>query len=41
MFRGLDLDYEDPAQPLKTAGEEVDDLENDLSKVCKKTDEET
>ena len=26
MFPELDLYYEDPAQPLTTAGEELDDL---------------
>ena len=31
MFLGLDLCYTDPAQPLTTAGEELDDLEYDLS----------
>ena len=31
MFPGLDLYYTDPAQPFTTAGEELDDLDNDLS----------
>ena len=31
MFPGLDLYYADPAQPLTTAGEELDDLDHDLS----------
>ena len=31
QFAGLDLYYADPAQPLTTAGEELDDLDNDLS----------
>ena len=31
MFPGLDLYYADPAQPLTTAGEELDYLDHDLS----------
>ena len=31
MFPGLDLHYADPAQPLTTAREELDDLDHDLS----------
>ena len=31
MFPGLDLYYADPAQPLTTAGEELDELDHDLS----------
>ena len=31
MLPGLDLCYADPAQPLRTAGEELDDLDHDLS----------
>ena len=31
MFPGLDLHYTDPAQLLTAAGEELDDLDNDLS----------
>ena len=31
MFCGLDLYYADPAQPLTTAGEELDNLCHDLS----------
>ena len=31
MFPGLDLYYTDPAQPLTTAGEELDGLDHDLS----------
>ena len=32
MFPGLDLPYEaDPAQPLTSAGEELDNLDHDLS----------
>ena len=31
MFPGLDLYYADPAQPLATAGEELDDSGHDLS----------
>ena len=35
MFPGLDhLYYADPAQPLTTAGEELHDLDRDLSEVC-------
>ena len=40
MFPGLGLYYADPAQPLSTAGEELDDLYDldhdlsDLSEVC-------
>ena len=30
MFPGLDLHYADPAQPLTTAREELDDLDHDL-----------
>ena len=30
MFPELDLYYADPAQPLVTAGEELDDLNHDL-----------
>ena len=30
-FPGLDLYYADPAQPLTTAGEELDYLDHDLS----------
>ena len=36
-FAGLDLCYADPAQPLTTAGDELDDLDHDLSdlsEVC-------
>ena len=29
MFPGLDLGYADPAQPLATAGEELDDLDHE------------
>ena len=38
MFPGLDLYYTDPAQPLTTAHEELDDLDHYLSclfEVCK------
>ena len=31
MLPGLDLYHTDPAQPLTTAGEAPDDLDNDLS----------
>ena len=31
MFPGLDLHYTDPAQLLTAAGEELDDLDHDLS----------
>ena len=31
MFPGLGLYYADPAHPLTTAGEELDDLDRDLS----------
>ena len=31
MFPGLDLHYADPAQSLTTAGEELDDLDHDIS----------
>ena len=31
VFPGLDLYCADPAQPLTTAGEELDDLDHDLS----------
>ena len=31
MFPGLDLYCTDPAQPLTTAGEELDDLDHHLS----------
>ena len=31
MFPGLDLYYPDPAQHLTTAGEDLDDLDRDLS----------
>ena len=31
MFRGLGMFYADPAQPLPTAGEELDHLDHDLS----------
>ena len=31
MFPGLDLYHADPAQPLTTAGVELDDLDHDLS----------
>ena len=31
MFLGLNLYYADPAQPLTTAGEELDDFDDDLS----------
>ena len=31
MFPGLDLYHADPAQPLTTAGEELDDLDHHLS----------
>ena len=33
MFPGFDFDlyYADPAQSLTTAGQELDDLDNDLS----------
>ena len=37
MFPGLDPYYAGPAQPLTTAGEELDDLDHDLSdlsEVC-------
>ena len=35
FFPGLDLYYyADPARPLTTAGEELDDLDHDLSEVC-------
>ena len=30
MFLGLDIWYADTAQPLRTAGEELDDLLDDL-----------
>ena len=30
LFPELDLYYADPAQPLTTAGEELDDLDHDL-----------
>ena len=30
-FAGLDLCYADPAQPLTTADEQLDDLDHDLS----------
>ena len=30
MLPGLDLYYTDPAQPLTAAGEELDDLDNEL-----------
>ena len=33
MFPGEDLYYTDPAQPLTTACEELDDLDRDLSGV--------
>ena len=33
MFPGLDLYYADPAQPLTAAGEELDDLDHDLSNL--------
>ena len=33
MSPGLDLYYEDSAQPLTTAGEELDNLDNDLSEL--------
>ena len=29
IFPGLELYYTDPAQPLKTTGEELDDLDHD------------
>ena len=38
LFPGLDLYHTDPAQPLTTAGEELDYLDHDLSdlsEVCK------
>ena len=35
MFPGLDLYYTDPAQPFTTAGEEPEDLDRDLSDLCK------
>ena len=31
MFPGLDMYYVDPGQHLTTAGEELDDLDRDLS----------
>ena len=31
IFPGLELYYTDPAQPLKTTGEELDDLDHGLS----------
>ena len=31
MFPGLDLHYADPAQHPRRAGEELDDLDHDLS----------
>ena len=31
MFHGLGLYYADPAHKITTAGEEIDDLEHDLS----------
>ena len=34
MFFGLDLYSADPAQPLTTLGEELDDLDHDLSDLC-------
>ena len=34
MFPGLDLHYADPGQPLTHAGEELDDLDRDVSEVC-------
>ena len=34
MFPGLDMYYADPAQHLTTAGEELGDLDHDLSEVC-------
>ena len=30
MYPGLDLLYADPAQPLTTAGEELDNLDHDM-----------
>ena len=33
MFPRLDLYYGDPAQPLATAGEGLDDLDHDLSEL--------
>ena len=33
MFHGLDLYYADPAGPFTAAGEQLDDLEHDLSEV--------
>ena len=36
MFPELDLYYADPAQPLVTAGEELDDLNHDLPEVWEK-----
>ena len=34
MFPGLDLYYAAPALPITTAGEELDDLDHDLSDIC-------
>ena len=33
MYPGLDLYFADPAHPLTTAGEELDDLDHDLPEV--------
>ena len=40
MLPGLDLYYADPAQPLRTAGEELDDLlmDHDLSYLSVRSD---
>ena len=35
MFPGLDLYYADPARSLTTAGEELDDLDHDVSRGVK------
>ena len=35
MFLGLDLYHADPAQPLITAGQALDDLDHHLSEVWK------
>ena len=34
MYPGLDLYHAGPAQTLTTAGEELDDLDHDLSDLC-------
>ena len=38
VFRRLDLYYAGPAPPLTAAGEELDDLDNDLSDLCDVSD---